>query len=355
MTTTTYDPILEITEPRRLRLLGTPSPGIGTALVLERAVGDPIVVLPGEPVPDRRTGNYRRMFLVDMSQYGLRLATELPSADPSFQFIAHVTFSCRVVDPVPIATNGVRDMTAAVRSSVVRVMRRVAKFHDILDPGGAETEMNAALDRFRGSGSILLSGFLVELDSGDTSEIHRVRQDIRIATMRRDDMRTVVKGGRDELAAQLLAKSDGDPSELIGHDAATKAMEQEQLLEALRIMSLSGETEAFSARKERDRIFERFIGSPGRDPSRRLSRRSKVIGSLAADPAEPAGAAGGDKAEPAGDAHPGDRPSRLRGARPATEQPPVEPKPANEPVEDAKPRSRVRGVRDGRSSENEKG
>src|SRR5438445_890500 len=84
-------PIKDISELRRLRVTAPiRSPGIGTALVLEPAVGEPLVILPGERVPDPRTGNYRRSFLIDMARYGLKLDVELPSRDPSFAFNATV-------------------------------------------------------------------------------------------------------------------------------------------------------------------------------------------------------------------------------------------------------------------------
>jgi len=83
----TYDPILEITELRRVRT-SLRSPEMGTALVLERATGNPVVVWPGERVPDARTGNYRRMFRVDTANRALSFTERVPSSHSAFRSVS---------------------------------------------------------------------------------------------------------------------------------------------------------------------------------------------------------------------------------------------------------------------------
>jgi hypothetical protein len=337
--TVTYDPIKEVTELRRVRLAAPiRPPAMGTALVIEPLLGEPFVVSAGERVPDARFGNYRRCFLVDLAQYGLRLQLDLPSRDPSFAFKTTVDFSCRVLDPVLVVKNGVRDMTRALRASIVKVTRGIAQRYDVLDVTAAELALNDALERFRGDSVVSLGRFLVTLDSGETSEIHNLRRETRLGGMRRDDMRTVVKGGQDELFAQLLAKSDSNPAALIEHIAAEKGMEQERLLEALKIVSGSAEkTEAFDTRRERDRIFDQLIGGSdgraadgGAEPGRRL-RRSRVVGSLTSGTSDkgpsdkgPSDAAPADppatEQPSTSDEKPAARPSRVRGLRPKDEK-----------------------------------
>ncbi len=288
--TITYNPILDVTDLPRLRV-GSPirSPGIGTALVLEQAKGEPLVLLPGARVPDPRMGNYRRSYVVDIRQYGLRFDAELPSLDPSFSFPTTVSFNCQVLDPLVVVSNNIRDMTAAVRSSLIRVMRGIAQHYDVLDVTAAEMALNRALDGCHSGTGISLGGFLAEVDSGERSEIHTVRRETRIDEMKRAAMRPVVTGGQDEFIAQLLSKHEGDPTQLLGHRAAVKALEDDQRLEALRILTSGGEkVEASDTNRLRDDIFSQFLGGGhglGKDPHRRLSRRSRVAGSLA--PARP--------------------------------------------------------------------
>lgn len=322
MINTTYNPVLEVSELSWLRLT-TPirSPRIGTALVLERTTGERVVVASGERVPERHLGRYHRSYLVDLGRYGVKLHEQLPSRDPSFPFLATITFACQVLDPVAVIASGITDMTAAVRASLTRTMRTVAARHDVLSVASAEAALNSALDRFTGNDVIGLDSFVVELDTGHTSAIHEVRRTARLDGMRREEMAEVVRGGRDALIAQMLAKNNGDPSALMAHEADLKARESENQLEALRIVTASGERmEGFDARKHRDEILGRFLG-PGdekpSEPGKRLSRRSRVVGSLGP---KPGGTTPPDDVGPTPQDGAAWRSSRVRGTSP--EEPP---------------------------------
>ncbi|MGQ0841405.1 hypothetical protein [Actinokineospora sp.] len=262
--TRTYNPILEITELRRIRVAAPiRPPRFGTALVLDAADGA-VLVRHGERVPDARTGNYRRCLLIDTASYGLQFDARLPSSDSSFTFASQVNFTCQVVDPVTIALNNVTNMTESLRPSMTKVLREVSQRFDILDVANAEAALNDALDRVGPAVAVRLGGFSVEVASGDTSEIHRLRGEVRLDEIRRSAMRPVVQGGRDEMVAQIMALNNGDPSTVLGHEAAVAALEKDQLLEALKILSNTGEkTEAFDTERKRDQIYEQLLGGKG--------------------------------------------------------------------------------------------
>lgn len=169
MPTITYDPILATAAPRA-------TPRAGTALVLETALGERLVVLHGERVPDRHTAGYRRSHLVDLTPHGLELEAELPSQDRSFSFAATVSFTCQVTNPAMIATGGIRDLTAAIRPRLVKILRAVAQRYDVLDVAIAEAALNSALDRYYGNSAVRLGQFLVELETGDLSALHELRR-----------------------------------------------------------------------------------------------------------------------------------------------------------------------------------
>lgn len=169
MPTITYDPILETAAP-----LATPR--AGTALVLETTLGQPLVVLHGEPFPDWHSGSYRRAHLVDLTLHRLAMEAELPSRDRTFVFDATVSFTCQVTNPAMVAAGGIRDLTAAIRPRLVKILRAVAHRYDVLDVAIAEAALNSALDRYYGNSAVRLGQFLVELETGDLSALHELRR-----------------------------------------------------------------------------------------------------------------------------------------------------------------------------------
>lgn len=329
MGTITYDPILEVQDLRRIRMF-TPvaSPRLGTALVLEPTEGGPLVILAGERVPEPRIGNYRRSFLIDLGQYGLRLEEKLPSADPAFLFDGSVTFSCRVADPALVATRNIRDVTESVRLPLVRIMRTVARRYDISQFNEAESALNDALTSFTGDAAVYLSGYLMELFVGgeaaavSSTTFYDVTRDARLDGIRRRDMREVIAGGPDELVAQLLAKHGGDPSAWLEHEAESRRVESEHLLRAMGILTSAGDdSEPFDTKEERRRLLGNLLkdhGSPAVEMDRPVRRR-RISGSLAtagpidspepvpatAEGAEPAASRGPEagSSSPAGGAH----------------------------------------------------
>jgi hypothetical protein len=288
---TTYDPILEARDLHRIRVFALSPPRMGTALVLESGTGEALIIKTGERVPDARLGNYRRSFLVDLSPHGVRMDVQLPSRDPSFLFQGTVNFSCRVEDPVDVARRGIRDMMATVRPSLVRIMRKIAREYDIAEFNAAEAALNEELDKYRGDSAIRLGSYSVELHVGgedakrSSTDYHNTNRYTRMEGLRRGAMSEVVAGGRDGLVAQWMAKHGGDPSRILDMEAEEKALEAENLLRAMGILtSSSGETEAFDTRQERRRLLGRFLSDYGAAPelesSRPGTRRSRVAGSL---------------------------------------------------------------------------
>ncbi|MGH3852119.1 MAG: hypothetical protein ACRDR6_01195 [Pseudonocardiaceae bacterium] len=268
---TTYDPILEIRELRRMRVFSPlSSPGMGTALVLEPDTGKPLIIESGEPVPEARLGRYRRSFLIDLRPYALSMEMQLPSADPAFLFQGTVHFSCQVDDPADIARHSIRDMVSTVRPPLVKIMRRVASKYDISKFNEAEAALNDALEKFSGDSTIRLGNYLIELSVGgegaarSSAEYHDTSRVERLEEIRREPMRKVVAGGRGGLVTQYLVKNGGDPSEVLEMEADEKERESERLLSAIGILASSGEdTEAFDTRIERQRLLRRFLSDHG--------------------------------------------------------------------------------------------
>jgi len=231
-------------------------------------------------------GSYRRSHLVDLGNYGLELEVALPSKDPSFLFDTTVSFNCQVTNPVLVATNNIRDMTAAVRPRLVKILRAVSQRYDVLDVAAAEAAMNSALDRYYGNSAARLGEFTVELETGGRSRIHEVRRQARLGGMRRGDMRQVVDGGKSEMFAQWLALHGGDPDELFTQETDGTELERTFQLEAMRMYLSSGDdVEAFDKSRVREYIAERVLGDkvgPKLETGRRLSRRDRLRGSLAA-------------------------------------------------------------------------
>lgn len=169
MPTITYDPILETATPLT-------TPRAGTALVLETAHSEPLVVLHGEQLPTRPFGAYRRSHLVDLTLHALELDAELPSQDRSFSFDATVSFTCQVTNPAMVAVAGIHDLTGAIRPRLVKILRAVAQRYDVLDVALAEAALNSALDRYYGNSAVRLGQFVVELETGDLSALHELRR-----------------------------------------------------------------------------------------------------------------------------------------------------------------------------------
>ena len=322
----TYDPILEVQALPRFRISpGLRGPAMGTALVLERALGIPVVVWPGERVPDARTGNYRRMYVVDVANRGLTFTVSAPSADPAFPFTVTVRFACRIADPVTVVQDGIRDMTAALAPSLTAIVRDVAARFDAMHPGGAEAEIVNRLGSARPSPIVALTGFTASVSMVDEEEIVTARRKIRVEEMKRAAMRPVASGTREEMLAHIMALADGNPMPMLDREAADREAHTRAQLDALRIITGDGDKlEEFSASDIRKQTLTEFFGESAAIPSRRGSVRKHLesksgkphdAGSVVEGnvPDGPSGdAPSGDKASPPPESN-GRGPSRVRG------------------------------------------
>jgi hypothetical protein len=220
----TYNPILGVEDLRRFRLTAPlRGPVIGEALVLERTVGEPIVVWHGTAVPEARTGNYRRAHRVDVANRGLALTTTAPSANPAFPFSVTIGMSCRVTDPVRIVWDGIYDMTGALTPSFVAVARAAAARFDALDPFGAEEEIRNRLTSSYPTAAVELSGFRVSVETVDAEQILTVIRKGRVDEIKRAGMLPVASGDRAVQLAQYMAVNDGDPSGFLEAEAKERA------------------------------------------------------------------------------------------------------------------------------------
>jgi hypothetical protein len=275
--TQTYDPILVTEDLPRIRFTSpVRGPAMGTALVLERTVGDPLVVWAGSSVPDARTGNYRRLHRVDVANRGLELTTTAPSADPAFPFSVTVRMSCRVTDPAQIVRDGVHDMTAALAHSFDGIVRRVAAGFDALEPGRAEAAIARELDRIPPIATVALSGFSVRVTTVDAEQIVTEKRRLRVSDMRRDAMRPIAAGDRAEMLAHYMAIGNGDPTDFLAGEAQERAAEREAQLDALRVLMGAGDLEGFSASDVRRKALNTFFGDDPADSRKRGGIRDRI-------------------------------------------------------------------------------
>lgn len=273
----TYDPILEVEDLRRFRLTApVRGPVIGTALVLERTVGEPLVVWPGMAVPDARTGNYRRLHRVDVANRALELTTTVPSADPSFPFTVTIRMSCRVTDPVQIVRDGVHDMTAALASSFVGVARTVAARFDVLDPGGAEAEIGRRLNAAYPVAAVELAAFTVTVAAVDAEQIVTEQRKIRVGELRRTAMRPIAAGDRAEMLAHYMSLNAGDPSSYLEAEARERDAVRETQLDALRAVMGADGLEGYNASDIGRQAMATFFGDGAVEGGRRGRIRERI-------------------------------------------------------------------------------
>jgi hypothetical protein len=338
----TYDPVPESVPLRRFRASALRGPALGTALVLERSAGEPVVVMPGDRVPDPRTGNYRTLHRVDVANRAIGCTLTAPSADAAFPFTVAVCCGCQVTDPVLIVRDGVRDMAGALQSWLTGLIRAVTVRYDVLHPVGAETAIMSKLHAAYAPDGVRLSGFTVEVTASDTAEIVTANRELRVQEMRRDAMRPVARGGREEMLAHVMAMTGGDPTPLLDREQEAKESTTKASLLALSALMGSDKLEEFNTSRISEKVMGEFF--PGGEPlfggkragiRERLDRKRKVIDSAAGP--EPV-----DKpAEPVSPADGADKSSVDKPAAGRPDPPEAEPKPADSGG--AKP-SRVRGL-----------
>jgi hypothetical protein len=324
----TYNPIIECVELRRVRV-GSPlkAPANGTALVLERAVGEPLVVHHGDRVPEARLGNYRRMHVVDVATRGIGFSTSAPSSDHTFPFTVTVRFACQVTNPVAIARNDVTDMTAALSPSLTGIVREIAAKYDVLHPAKAEAEMRARLNSAYTTIDVELTGFSVFVSAQDTAELISTIREHRVEDLARDHHREIADGGRDALILHSLARG-ADGLDILDRHRKDAAIEMEMKLEALR--ALTGDTKDVADKTDihRTMLSEFFPGEDSPAKTRtsmreRLENRAKpalnsgkvVEGAAPATPATSESGSGNRSKDPAAPTSNGEAPATKRSSR----------------------------------------
>jgi hypothetical protein len=347
----TYDPILESVSLRRIRKTAVRSPAIGTALVLERTVGEPVVVAAGDRVPDPRTGNYRTLHRVVVAKRTLGFTLIAPSSDPAFPFTVEISCGCQIIDPVPVVRDDVRDMAGALQSWLTALVRPVTVRYDALRPAEAEAEIMSRLHAAYLSDGLQLSGYTVKVTTRDVEGLVTAQRELRVQEMRRDAMRPVARGGREEMLAHVMAITDGDPTPLLDREQEAKESNTKASLLALSALMGSEKLEEFNTSRISEQVMTEFF--PGGEPllgrkragiRERLDRKRKAI-----DSASPAIDAEDPDPAPAADPARVDKPVRAREPDASAAGPaPADPKPpGSEPsgAEGERPRpSRVRGL-----------
>lgn len=309
----TYDPILEVIESRRASK-GARSPEIGVAVVFDRLSGPPMVLWPGQE-PKERIGKLRRTYRVDIANRSLSFLDRSPSKDPVFPFSVGIEFGCQVRDPLAVVTDGIRDMTAAVRPSLMSVVRQVTPQFDTLESARAESEITDQLFGQPPMHAVALSSFAVTVTLVDAADIVSAHRENRVHRIRYEAMRPIVDGGRESLLAHDMSLRGGDSSEFLGR-------EQAGMLKALSLLRGDGDLEEINAADLTQHAMNAFF--PGRAPKElesegireRIARKhrglddGKVIDEPPTSrPSDPAGTTD-PRPDPSSD---GRRASRIRG------------------------------------------
>ncbi|ATY09099.1 hypothetical protein CU254_00305 [Amycolatopsis sp. AA4] len=272
----TYNPVLSCVEVRRMRL-GAPlrSPELGVAMVLERAAGAPIVVNHGERVPDARTGNYRRMHLIDVATRGLSFAIHVASKDPAFTFRVTVEFACQVTDPVAIALNKVTDMTASLLPSLTGIVREAAARFDVLEPAAAASAISSRLNSARDSPAVRLSAYSVSVSMVDNEDFVTEQRKIRVRKLSYDAMRPIAGGTREDMLAHIMSIDDGDPMALLDRERADRAAEMKAKIDVLRAFT-GADMEDFSISEVREQVLGEFFDRSKAVPGKRRKLRDSL-------------------------------------------------------------------------------
>ena len=326
---TSMNPILFRTELPRFRLTSPiRPPREGTALVLTSKSGPALVVRPGQKVPDARIGAHQWAVVVDMAAYALGFDAALPSNDPGHPFHASVAFTCRVTDPVWVATHNVQDMTAVLRRPLESILRTVSYRYDVMDLFAAETEMGRYLRSAEHSPVARVDNLSVHLING-ASELHRLNGEIRRDDVRRAAARRVVDGGREELLANAMARNGGDPTAFLEFEESIRQREEISRIEVLKTLVAASDRLDSDTTGTAKRVAQQFFPeladqNSGTADRRRIRPRIEEKRAGTADP----GSAGeeavdGDAADQGGNRvrHPrqaapgpdGPRVSRVRG------------------------------------------
>lgn len=260
----TYDPILESIPLKRWRASAPRGPVMGTAIVLERMHGEPVVVTAGQRIPEAHTGNYTLLHRVDVANRAIGCTFTTPSADASFPFTVTVTYGCQITDPVLTVRDGIRDMAEALRGWLVGQVRPISMRFDALHPADAEVAISTALQRAYSPDGVCLSGVAVAVTTQDVAEIVTAHRELRVLEMRRDGMRPVAHGGREEMLAHVMATTGGDPTPMLDREQEERENNTKASLLALSALMSSEKVEEFNASRITDKVMGEFF--PGVEP-----------------------------------------------------------------------------------------
>jgi hypothetical protein len=248
---------------RRIRVTTPGVAAMGTVLVLERTEGDPVIVAAGEKIPEARTGNYHTLHKVDVGNRAIGYSLVTPSADSTFPFTVVVSCGCQVTDPVVVVRDGLRNMAGALQPWVTGLIRAVSVRHDALRPADAEAAIMAALHGAYPPDGVRLTGFTVAVTTSDVAEIVTAQRELRVLEMRREGMRPVAHGGREEMLAHIMAMTDGDPTPLLDREQEAKESSTRASLQALSTLMGSDKIEEFDTSRISTKVMGEFF--PGGD------------------------------------------------------------------------------------------
>lgn len=330
----TYDPIQKSEPLKRWRAAAPRGPLMGTAIVLERTHGEPVVVTAGQRIPEAHTGNYTLMHLVDVANRAIGCTFTTPSADASFPFTVTVTCGCQVTDPIATVRDGIHDMAEALRSWLVGQIRPISMRYDALHPADAEVAIASALQRAYSPEGVRLSGFAVAVTTQDVAEIVTAHRELRVLEMKREGMRPVAHGGREEMLAHVMATTGGDPMPILDREQEERENTTKASLLALSALMSSEKVEEFNASRITDKVMGEFF--PGAEPlfggkrpgiRDRIGSKRKAIEAgdataieaevVPADPAPPKPAEPSRPGPAAGSGKDGPKPADAGSARPS--------------------------------------
>jgi hypothetical protein len=288
----TYNPILERSEEPRRWFGSAPTPELGTALVLVRKAGDPVVVWHGQRMPSTKIGAHRR-YVIDIANHGISFEMRAASSNPVFPFAVTVELACRVTNPFTIARDNIHDMTAALMPSLAREVRDTAARFGVLQPTEAARAIELRLNTAQPSGDVELTGYSVRVEPEDTQGVVEAKRELGVQQLRRDGMKEVSHGSPEEHIAQLLATNNGDVREVLAYLTNERNNEAAVKLQALQI-AMGGNLEDMDVADVQRNAFSNIFGGNGNGDKRetmreRIERRNKgaIEGARVVEPGIP--------------------------------------------------------------------
>ncbi|MBW8485937.1 hypothetical protein [Actinomadura parmotrematis] len=210
----TYDPIIEERDIPRIRVLNpVRAPRAQEAVVLEPGDGPLRTFRHGAPIPGARLSDYRRMYLVDVSEHRLLLDFALLSHDPNYAFMARADLFCQVSDPAKVVQRNIRDVSGALHGPLRRMLQDVSKHYDVSAFHAAQEALNEEMRFFSGDAALELHGISIELLIDDEEmaesgrELRKVVREQRLGDMRADHrLDRLRRDGVEGVIAEIMEK-----------------------------------------------------------------------------------------------------------------------------------------------------